>query len=318
METNQRYSILVKLFVIFTMQCLGTSQDQLKFKLQGRKTFKTGIRQYTTFQANTSRDVVCSTSLNVWNVSPEFTLLKEKVKINDVSDKHLSSISQKFHNSEEIKGNYSCRLNIKFEAHGRIYLSYTREENFNVQRRVNAEQCTTDVGQAGFEGERVTLICTRGKIRNKRKALVPNVNLSYRAIRSYSCVTGDIWNTTCDFSSIQIFPFLKVEISPSLFTSDSRLEFTCTSTPTRLMYWGVWGSNGDILNLDQYNTSLLVDTNITIKHVAQKSILHIAEAIPGWHCLVKRFFYFSKFLSSLSPLTLGGCWGIGSLPPSGA
>lgn len=289
METNQKYNIIVTLLLIFAMECVGRGQEQLKFTVQGERTSKTGIRQYTTSQANASRKVECSTSLNVWNVSAELTLLKDKVKINGVSDKHSSYISKTFNNSGEIEGNHTCRLNIKFEAHGRIYLFYTSEEDLFVQRRTNAEQCTTDVGQTGFEGEKVALICTRGKIANKRKRTPePEVSLSYPAIRSYSC---DSRNNKCNFSRIQILPFLKVEISPSSFTSNSYLEFTCTSTPTRLMYWGAWGANGDILDLDQHNTSLLVDTNITIKHVAEKSILYIAEAIPGGNGIYAVFCY---------------------------
>lgn len=82
--------------------------------------------------------------------------------------------------------------------------------------------------------------------------------------------------------NFNIYPSLEVDITPSFYSADSKvLEFYCKCTPPRLLYWKVFGSNGDILDLDHYRTSISVDTNITIKQYAGETSLKISEAVAG-------------------------------------
>ncbi|KAJ8031350.1 hypothetical protein HOLleu_28055 [Holothuria leucospilota] len=174
--------------------------------------------------------------------------------------------------------NLTCHVRGLSSALDKHRLLYILQSNLAV-KATEERFCTTNVGPSGYFEEDITLLCKWNSVRVR-----PNpISLDEETIEEYPCQSHESIKV-CNLSMLKfnIYPFLEVEVTPPFFLEESNvLEFFCKSTPPRLLYWKVFGSNGDILDLDHYRTSISVDTNVTIKQYAGETTIRISEAVAG-------------------------------------
>lgn len=260
--------------VFFCILTLSQGQVPFDFDVDGRDLIVTGIRNYTVWNSATAK-IFCST----YPIVPvDIKILKNSTEVEDDTEKDMYSKEFTTSASEVTEGNYTCRIKFVSTEHKLLYILNTK---LQINRAAKTSFCATSVGDSGFEGEEVILICNG---RNNRwipgQESEVHIDLYRDEIDKYKCRNNQ--REVCNLSNVRIFSSLDVQITSTLHSKESGVTtLSCKSTPPRLLYWRVWGENGDILDLEKYNSSLKVGTNITINQTTGETSLLISEAVPG-------------------------------------
>lgn len=269
--------------------CIAVSvvhgQIQMEFYVDGNNIRETGFRHYTTWgNDNGGRYVVCSTYTSV---QLKIAIYQHNAKVSGENCTDVYTNLNEYTTSTAPEGIYTCRIEAVAVSNDGHKLIYNLASKLHLTRSSSGSSfCATNKGQSGFIGEEIVMICS-GNNRWKDKednyyGRELDVFLSREVVNEYICVNRNNGNEVCNLTNFTVLPSLTVQIMPTSFTSDSEvLNFTCTSSPPRLLYWSVLGSNGDILDLDQHGASLKVDTNIDIEQSVGKTTLLISEEVPG-------------------------------------
>ncbi|KAJ8040954.1 hypothetical protein HOLleu_15415 [Holothuria leucospilota] len=89
---------------------------------------------------------------------------------------------------------------------------------------------------------------------------------------------------TCSLPALLVSHLLHINLSYTTNRNESEytvMEFFCSSTPPRLMYWIVVGVDGNLLDMDDLNHTMKVNTTVNITQSTGETHLRIWEAIPG-------------------------------------
>lgn len=271
--------------VFFLCIAVSVSHGQIpmEFYVDGNNLRETGHRHYTTWSNGNGDRLVCSTYTFV---QPKVGIYQQNEKVNGDYNTDAYTNLNGYSTFTAPKGIYTCRIEAVSVSNDGHKLTYNLESKLQLIR-TSRSFCATNKGRSGFIREEIVMICNGGnnyrwKDEEDEYDRELRVFLSREIVNEYICVNRNNGNEVCDLTDFTVLPSLTVQIMPTSFTSDSEvLNFTCTSSPPRLLYWRVLGSNGDILDLDQPGASLKVDTNITIEQSVGNTSIFISEDVPG-------------------------------------
>lgn len=279
--------------------CVGFADGlrDVDILVYGKDVVKTDIATYTIYNSNDVQDrtltISCLSFLPVPTTISLFRNADTSFNGNFVDRTYTNNDNAVFifeiftsRDVTNLKGDYSCHFHSLLSAYDGS--QFNIEKKIHINTTTEKEGCESSVGSYGFLGEKVTLFCVHFSY------FLQLSFLQGQRLHLKSQLTMDVWllerNNTleCRFSSsqekpvcslpLELYESFQVEILPTNFNLDSPLlNFTCKSTPPRMMYWEITGADENDFNITSH--LLQAGYNITIRHEAGLSSLNISSAI---------------------------------------
>lgn len=285
---------LVFCSVILNAAQLCQSHLILNIKVSGRFVVKTGIRAYTVSSRidRTSHVIITCSSRDTF--PSKVSLWKDHEPINESFTFSANSLTYvKYYNKStvnQLAGNYHCALNILTRASNNSNFEFFLWSEAEIRANRDIPLCTSSIGEVGYVGERAVLKCTKFYIDENCNwdEWSSNIHLSVLekslSRMSCTCIFPNGWVSTCSLPALSVSHLLHINLSYTYNDTSSDyhvMEFLCSTTPPRLMYWIVVGVDGNLLDMDDLNHSVKVHTSVNITQSTGETSLRIWEAIPG-------------------------------------
>lgn len=276
------------LIVFMTVQLKMLSRGQVTLNINiGGSAYQTGVRNFTV-RPETSVDSTGKSALRVTCVSllpfdTNLSLVGTSNSDTFSNSPSQNKISKKFVQSKAA-GVFSCQQ--RFVRHIKSDVPAPtdyRQLNFYLESEVKIQVSSkkimaSSVGVKGYRGEKAVLICLRGLQSKPWKEL----SVSHHEV-TLPFNTTELTCGVDNLPPIETVEKLVLTISPSNFTDAELTDLTlnCTSSPPRLTYWSVVGSNGNIMDFGGQQETLASNLDVTVRQRAGESTLRLSETLEG-------------------------------------
>ncbi|KAJ8040953.1 hypothetical protein HOLleu_15414 [Holothuria leucospilota] len=249
---------------------------------------KTGIRAYTV-KKNWNEDVLitCSSQVSVRATVSLLNKYGEIIKTGATSENGATVAMLRVNNPDE---RYRCVLNISKTVSSDSYSEFFVSSEVEITTLYSNIFCSSSIGNEGYVGESVTLTCKVGYYydycyfwEDTNKKVLETVITENFPEHSCTCPDYSHWQT-CPLSisvSRSIYLNVSVIVNGTKSNTDFVMEFLCTSTPPRLIYWKVFGTYGNLLDFDNIDQQVNVNTTVNITQSPGETLLRISETVPG-------------------------------------
>lgn len=253
---------------------------------------KTNITTYKIYSLRPlSERTLTISCLSLFQVPSTISLFKNDTILNVDSNFTGNTVVTKFKydrtNVTHLHGVYTCRFQYSLNTNEGSNFEYfiEREVYINTTAESESALCASSIGFLGYFGEKVSLLCKAVshsvEARFFQTLWLKSQSLQIKLLQNntFQCALEKYDDYLCsrDFT---VLPTLEVEISPENFILSTRvLEFSCNSSPPRLLYWEIIGDDGNILDLTTTGYPEARVINITIKQEAGRSSLRISTLV---------------------------------------
>ncbi|KAJ8040958.1 hypothetical protein HOLleu_15421 [Holothuria leucospilota] len=263
------------------------SQLIVNIQVFGRYVVKTGIRNYTIGARTDINDVIisCSSAVTLPATISLSTSNGSIIKQQVTSGNGITLVEKSLQHT----GTYRCLLEISKRITNDSYVAFAFTTEVDIRREENSVICGSSAGYSGYIGEIAILRCM-SVYSSYRCAFEGSPNNAERKIldkhlpgRTCRCRSQER-SRSCRIRRLQVVEstYLYIITTVNLTQSNtSVIEFMCISTPPRLMYWKVFGSYGNLLDIDDLNKSIKVNTTVSITQSPGETSLRIWEATPA-------------------------------------
>ncbi|KAJ8039603.1 hypothetical protein HOLleu_17379 [Holothuria leucospilota] len=252
--------------------------------VDGWDVVKTGIREYS-FADSHFVTIKCSA---VISSAANISLLDSHGQpiISNVSSRNEITVVTK--RLRQPVGKYYCLLNIPIWSLNDSYSELVISSEVDIIQESVLPLYASSVGNSRYVGERAFLYFTKvGRIspscsvekssENEREFFIDGNFPEEKCVCYYYSRYKK-----CSVLRLSVYPFLKLNIYEENVTLDSSvMEFSCNSTPPRLMYWKMFGSHGNLFDFDNIDHSISVNITANITQSPGKTTLRIWETVPG-------------------------------------
>ncbi|KAJ8040955.1 hypothetical protein HOLleu_15416 [Holothuria leucospilota] len=269
------------------------SQLIVNIQVLGRYVVKTGIRNYTISAKTDNNDVIisCSSAVTLPATISLSTSNGSIIKQQVTSGNGITLVEK----SLQHIGTYRCLLEISKRITNDSYVAFAFTTEVDIRREENSVICGSSVGYSGYIGEIAILRCMsvyssykcvfQGSPNNRSPNIVERKILDQHLPgQTCRCNRSQVRSTSCRIRRIQVVESANLYIITAVNLTQSNtsiIEFMCTSTPPRLMYWKVFGSYGNLLDIDDLNKSIKVNITVSITQSPGETSLRIWEATPA-------------------------------------
>lgn len=196
------------------------------------------------------------------------------------------------HDVAHLQGVYTCGFNFSLSTRNGSQFEYLMESEVEINTTTVSKLCASSVGFWGYLKEKVTFLCgnshhsLHANFSQAEQTLTSRYSLQVSLLESYAtfrCVIRSYGEPPRNFCShgFEVYQSLKINILPNSFTLNlHELEFSCNSTPPRLLYWELIGDEEKILSLNNIGDLPEADgINIEIMQRAGWSSLRISSSV---------------------------------------
>ncbi|KAJ8039602.1 hypothetical protein HOLleu_17377 [Holothuria leucospilota] len=253
--------------------------------VDGRDVVKTGIREYTFADSNYEVTIKCSALIS--SAANIFLLNStgQPIISNVSSTNGIAVVTETLRQPE---GKYYCLLNIPIWSLNDSYSELVMSSEVDIIRESVLPLYASSVGNSGYVGERAFLYFTKvGRLvyscndeESSKKETEIFIDENFPEETCVCYYSEPFFQ--CSVLRLSVYPFLNINIFAENVTLDSSvMEFSCNSTPPRLMYWKVFGSHGNLFDFDNIDHSISVNITVNITQSPGKTTLRIWETFPG-------------------------------------